>query len=48
MNDKFHKKLTDIFREKFENYSEPYNAENWFKLQKRLVFLKRKRIIKLL
>lgn len=46
MNDKFHKKLTKTFRKKFENYSEPYNAENWFKLQQRLISLKRKRIIK--
>ncbi|MFO7891737.1 MAG: outer membrane beta-barrel protein [bacterium] len=46
MNDMFHKKLRDTFREKFETYSEPYKAENWAKLEKRLLYYRKKRVIK--
>ena len=46
MNDKFDKKLTDTFREKFEHFSEPYNAQNWSKLEPHLFSLKRIRMLK--
>ncbi len=46
MNDKFDKKLTDKFREEFENFSEPYNSENWSRLEKKLLSLKRNKVLK--
>lgn len=46
MNDKFDKKLTKLFREKFQHFSEPYNAENWARLEQHIYFLKRRRVLK--
>lgn len=46
MNKNFNKILVDGFRKSFENYSEPYDPDNWIKLKKRLLNIRRIRIIK--
>jgi len=46
MNDKFNKKLSEKIRKEFENFSVPYNAENWEKLEQRLFSIRRKRVLR--
>lgn len=46
MNDKFNRKLSEKIRKEFENYSVPYNAENWEKLEQRLFSIRRKRALR--
>jgi len=46
MNDKFNKKLSEKIKKEFENYSAPYNAENWARLEQRLFSIRRKRVLR--
>ena len=46
MNNDFDKNFTDKFKEEFDNFKVPYNVENWNRLEQRLKFIRKRKVLK--